>query len=74
MGDLGLIPGLGRSPGEQLTTPVFWPGEYIVHGGCKELDTTEQFLLSLSDNSKINKTTLLYKYVMVVKSQMDLFF
>ena len=32
-GDLGLIPGLGRSPGEGndwLPTPVFWPGEF--HG------------------------------------------
>ena len=30
-GDLGLIPGLGRSPGEGMaTTPVFWPGE--LHG------------------------------------------
>jgi len=27
-GDLGLIPGSGRSPGEELaTTPVFLPGE-----------------------------------------------
>ena len=40
VGDLGLIPGLGRSPGrERLPTPVFWPGEF--HGlystrGCKE--------------------------------------
>ena len=33
-GDLGLIPGLGRSPGEKekLLTPVFWPGEF--HGLC----------------------------------------
>ena len=32
-GDLGLIPGLGRSPGEgkgDRPTPVFWPGEF--HG------------------------------------------
>ena len=31
-GDLCLIPGLGRSPGEgnRLSTPVFWPGEF--HG------------------------------------------
>ena len=29
-GDLGLIPGLGRSPEERLPTPVFWPGEF--HG------------------------------------------
>ena len=30
VGDLGSIPGLGRSPGrrEQLPTPVFWPGEF----------------------------------------------
>ena len=45
-GDLGSIPGSGKSPGEGngwLPTPVFWPGEF--HGlcpwGCKELDTTE---------------------------------
>ena len=50
-GDLGSIPGLGRSPGEkkQLSTPVFQPGEF--HGqrnlagyspwGCKESDITE---------------------------------
>ena len=49
-GDLGLIPGLGRSPGEgkRLPTPVFWPGES--HGqrslagnslwGHKEVDKT----------------------------------
>ena len=32
VGDLGSIPGLGRSAGEgiKLPTPVFWPGE--VHG------------------------------------------
>ena len=30
-GDLGSIPGLGRSPGgrERLPTPVFWPGEFL---------------------------------------------
>ena len=44
VGDLGLIPGLGRSPGEG--TPVFWPRES--HGlyslwGYKESDTTERF-------------------------------
>ena len=55
-GDLGSIPGLGRSPGEgngYLPTLVFWPGEF--HGwrtlagyspwGLKESDRTE--LLSL---------------------------
>ena len=29
-GDLGLIPGLGTSPGEENGYPVFWPGEF--HG------------------------------------------
>ena len=31
VGDLGSIPGLGRSPGERngLPTPVFWPGELL---------------------------------------------
>ena len=42
-GDLGFIPGLGRSPGEGK-----WPGEF--HGlyspwGRKELDTTERLSL-----------------------------
>ena len=47
-GDLGSIPGFGRSPGEGKgypPIPIFWPGEF--HGlyspwGCKELDTTER--------------------------------
>ena len=52
-GDLGSIPGSGRSPGEGNGDPPhskFLPGEF--HGqrsladytpwGCKELDTTEQ--------------------------------
>ena len=45
VGDLGSIPGLGRSPGEgRLFTPVFWPGEF--HGLYspyvrKEADTIE---------------------------------
>ena len=45
-GDLGSIPGLGRSPGEGegYPTPVIWPGEfhelYSPWDG-KESDTTE---------------------------------
>ena len=57
-GDLGSIPGLGRSPGEgeMLSTPVFWLGEF--HGlyspwGHKESDTTEWLSLSLSQLDKI---------------------
>ena len=47
MGDLGSVPGLGRSPGarERLPTPVFWPGEFhelYSPWGHKESDTTEQ--------------------------------
>ena len=52
VGDLGSIPGLGRSPGEGngLPSPVFWPGE--LHGlyspwGHPESDTTEQLSLWL---------------------------
>ena len=56
-GDMGSIPGSGRSPGERkwLPTPVFLPGES--HGlrslggyspwGHKESDMTEQLTLSL---------------------------
>ena len=49
VGDLGLFPGLGRSPGEGKGYPL-WPGEF--HGlysprGRKESDTTER--LSLTD-------------------------
>ena len=28
-GDLGSIPGLGRSLEEEMATPVFWPGECL---------------------------------------------
>ena len=54
VGDLGLIPGLGRSPEEGMQpTPVFLPGQshgqrslagYIAFAiwGCKESDTAEQ--------------------------------
>ena len=57
-GDLGSIPGLGRSPGEGkgwLPTPVFWPGEF--HGlyspwGRKELVTTEHLSLHFTEQYK----------------------
>ena len=46
MEDLGLIPGLGRSPGEGKGYPLQCSGlensmDCIVHGGHKELDMTE---------------------------------
>ena len=56
VGDLGSIPGLGRSPGEGNSNPLQLPGEF--HGqrslaghspwGHKELDTTEQLSLHFS--------------------------
>ena len=52
VGDLGSIPGLGRSPGEGKGYPLQYSGlensmDYTVPG-CKELDTTERLSLSLS--------------------------
>ena len=47
-GDLGSIPGLGRSPGEGNGYPLQYSGlENSVHGGLKELETTERLSLSL---------------------------
>ena len=56
-GDLGSIPGLGRSPGEGNSYPL----QYSIDGdiyrwhsswGCKESDRTEQLSLSLSRDSQ----------------------
>ena len=52
MGDLGLIPALGRSPGEGKGYPLQYSGlensmDCIVHGVSKESDRTEQLSLSL---------------------------
>ena len=53
VGDLSLITGLGRSPGEGKGYPLQYSGlensmDCIIHGGHKESDRTEQFSLSLS--------------------------
>ena len=60
-GDLGLIPGLGRSPGEGKGSPnpVFWPREF--HGlyspwGCKESDKIERLSLSLHYGAELRKS------------------
>ena len=56
IGDLGLLPGLGRSPGGengyplQLSTSVFWPGESmdcIVHLVTKNQTRLSIFPLSV---------------------------
>ena len=49
VGNLGLIPGLGRSPGEGKDYPLQYFGLYSQWGG-KESDTTEQLALSLHFN------------------------
>ena len=51
VGDLGLVPGLGRSPGEGTGYPLQYSGlensrDCIVHG-VTESDTTERLSLSL---------------------------
>ena len=68
--DLGVIPGLRRSPGEgeRLPTAVFWPGES--HGlyspwGRKESGMTEQ--LSLSDKLGQVPVILLPVFLVVAK-------
>ena len=53
VGDLGLIPGLGRFPGEGKRYPLQYSGlensmDSIVHGGLKESDTTEWLSLNVS--------------------------
>ena len=48
-GDLGSIPGLGRSPWtrKQLPRPVFWPQDYTVHGVSKSWTRLRDFHFSL---------------------------
>ena len=51
VGDLGSIPGLGRSPEEEKGYPLQYPGLENFHGLCgpwgrKESDITEQLALS----------------------------
>ena len=53
VGDLGLIPGLGRSPGEGKGYPLQYsnlenPMDYIIHGITKSRTRPSDFHLSLS--------------------------
>ena len=71
VGDLGSIPGLGRSPEERKSYPlVFWPREF--HGlyspwGHKESDTTEQLSLSLSSYNWASLMAQMVKNLPVVQ-------
>ena len=51
VGDLGSVPGLGKSPGEGKGYPLQYSSlensmDYTVRGGRKESDTTEQLFFS----------------------------
>ena len=71
-GDLGLIPGLGRSPGEGKGFPLQYSGlenstDCIVHGVAKsqtQLSDSHFTLLSLEDDG-INSSYLLGRYLIM---------
>ena len=61
VGDLGLIPGLGRASGEGNGHPLQYSGlensmDRIVHGGHKELDLTERLSLSPGPKERLMRT------------------
>ena len=59
VGDLGLIPGSGRSPGEGKSYPLQYSGleNYVDYSpwGHKESDMTEQLSLSLFNKKLVRK-------------------
>ena len=64
VGDMGSVPGLGRSPGEGKGYPLQYSGlensmDCIVHG-VTELDTTQQLSLHFKVTSVLILTILLY--------------
>ena len=66
--DLGLIPGLGKSPGEGKGYPLQYSGlensmDYSPWG-CKESDMTEQLSLSLKNSLEL-KESLVKKRIFV---------
>ena len=66
-GDTGLIPGLGRSPGEGNGYPLQYSclensmdkGAWWATGGCKESDTSDQVTLSLTFTDGLMASSLL---------------
>ena len=77
VGDLGSIPRLGRSPGEGKGYPLQYSGlensmDCIVHGGRRELDTTERLSLSCWFTSLYTETnTALYSNYTPIKKRKD---
>ena len=63
VGDPGLIPGLGRSPGEGIGYPPQYSGLYSLEGHT-ESDTTGRISLSLFE---VSERELLYFKVMYTK-------
>ena len=71
-GDLGLIPGLGRSPGEGKGYPLQYSGlensmDYSPWG-YKESDTTEQLSLSLCLPNSLQSRKQLYFQLQVTEN------
>ena len=71
MGDLGSIPGLGRSPGEGKGYPLQYSGlensmDSIVHG-VAELDMTEHLSLHFMAHFALSKHCVLFKHHPVVR-------
>ena len=75
-GDSGSIPGLGRSPGEGIGSPLQYSclenphgqtslAGYIVHG-VEELDTTERFSLYGPATGQLDLINSLYKFLFVM--------
>ena len=59
-GDLGLIPGLGRSPGEEKGYPLWYSGlvnsmDCIVHGIAKSWTQLSNFHFHFHSAYKLNK-------------------
>ena len=68
-GDLGSIPGLGRSPGEAKGYPLQYSGlENSIDSpwGRKESDTTEQLSLSLSRHAKATACTRVAQFFIFI--------
>ena len=69
VGNPGLIPGLGRSAGEENGNPLQYSclensmGRITVHGGHKESDTTEQLTLSFRFSHLLSVPRYMVRYL-----------
>ena len=75
-GDMGSIPGSGRSPGEGngYPPPEFWPGES--HGqrnlaGCEKSDRTEPLTLSLSSFLGNHKFSCTFGSILIISEETE---